>query len=406
MTDTTNVAEKITRRDLAEGKIEKVLNSTDLVPVSADSGSVRFEDTIQMANTAKLMATAGPLLPAWLQGNVGGCFGIIMRATELRISPLALAEWSYVVEKGGVQRVSYMSAFFRAIVELRAPIKEHTLKYEILGEGDARRCKVWATFKDELEPREFISEPLSVLRPKKNDSGQTKGSPLWDRKPEVQMYYDAGRDWARINTPSLVAGMYTPEELKEHGWEDHVGADNAKDVTPSNLKLRLGAAKPERAADLREHVNAAFDEQQSAADGGKALPAAETAAADELESPAAAEGAATTSSPRHPVAAPTNSAPTDIGGAALGQSVTPDDSGNSRQANVVPDRISTGVSGQAAGATTITDSELQAAFDRGKADHLAGKKRSAVPTEWRDDAHRLLSLKWIEGFMDTPGGKR
>ena len=130
---------------------------------------------------------------------------------------------------------------------------------------------------------------------------------------------------------------------------------------------------------------------------------------DKLESPAAAEGAATTTSPRHPVVvAPTNSTQPDTGGAALSQSATQGDREH-RQADIVHDNsIGAGVSGQAAGATTIepTDWELQDAFNRGKADRLAGKKRSAVPTEWRDDAHRRLSLKWIEGFMDTPGGTR
>ena len=403
MTDTITETphEKVTRRDLAEGRIEKVMSDrTELVRIAPDVGGIRYDNVMHMAEAARMMATAGPMLPPWLQGNVGGCFGIILRANELRISPMTLAEWSFVTEKGGVQRVGYVSALFHAIVEMRAPIKER-LRHEIIGEGDERRCKVWATFRGEMDPRIFISEPLGKLRPEKNERGQIKGSQLWERKPEVQLFYDASRDWARINTPEIIAGMYTKEELIDAGFEEGTGSVNAKDVTPtSSLKLRLGAAKPERAADLREHVNRILrvDEQQSAAGESEASSAAQTAVADELESPAAAEGAVTVSPPT-PVTAPTNSAPTDMGGAALSQRADDIEGRGQPHGNAV----SAGVSGQAAGAAIIepTEAELIGAFDRGKADRAAGKKRSAVPTDYRTS--NRLALQWAAGW--TSGGR-
>jgi RecT family len=236
MTDTSTVEEtgRVTRRDLAEGKIEKVMTErTTMVPIS-DFG-LRFENAFQMGEAAKLMATAGPMLPEWLQGNVGGCWGIILRATELGISPLTLANWSYLVENKGVKRVAYESQFYHAIVEARAPIKE-SLQHEILGEGEERRCRVWATFKGETRPKEFMSETLAHLRPAKNEYGKTKGSPLWDRKPALQLFYDASRDWARIHCPHILGGVYARDELEEA--EQHIGPDHAKDVSPT-LRERL-----------------------------------------------------------------------------------------------------------------------------------------------------------------------
>jgi hypothetical protein len=228
-TETNTVDDgRVTRRDLAEGKIEKVMTErTTMVPIG-DFG-LRFENAMQMAEAAKLMATAGPMLPEWLQGNVGGCWGIILRASELGISPLTLANWSYLVDNKGVKRVAYESQFYHAIIEARAPIKER-LQHEIIGEGEERKCKVWATFKGETKPKEFLSETLGKLRPGKNEYGKTKGSPLWDRKPEVQMFYDASRDWARIHCPDILGGVYAREEMEEN--EDHFGPDHARDVSP------------------------------------------------------------------------------------------------------------------------------------------------------------------------------
>lgn len=218
---------RVTRRDLAEGNIGKVMTErTTMVPIS-DFG-LKFENAFQMGEAAKLMATAGPMLPEWLQGNVGGCWGIILRATELGISPLTLANWSYLVENKGVKRVAYESQFYHAIVEARAPIKDR-LQHEILGEGEERRCRVWATFKGATKETSLLSNTLAELRPGKNQYGQTKGSPLWDRKPDVQMFYDTSRDWARLHCPDILGGVYARDELEE---TEQRRVDNARDVSP------------------------------------------------------------------------------------------------------------------------------------------------------------------------------
>jgi hypothetical protein len=306
MTETDVDNGRVTRRDLAEGKIEKVMSErTTMVPIS-DFG-LRFENAFQMGEAAKLMATAGPMLPEWLQGNVGGCWGIILRATELGISPLTLANWTYITEKknqdGSItKRIAYESQFYHAIVEARAPIKE-SLQHEIIGEGDERKCRVWATFKGETKPKEFLSETLGKLRPGRNQYGAIKGSPLWDRKPEVQMFYDASRDWARINCPHILGGVYAREEMEEN--EDHVGPDHAKDVSP---KLRERLRGP--VGEGFEHTKSSIEASIAAATtvdhkrSGKAIPAGPAAAADETSAEAA-------SSPPQPPAPGDGAAPAD-----------------------------------------------------------------------------------------------
>jgi hypothetical protein len=300
MTDTdTTAPERTTRRDLAEGKIEKVMSDkTSLVPMGQDIGGLKFENAMQMAEAAKLMSTAGPMLPPWLQGNVGGCWGIILRATELGISPLTLANWSYVVENKGVQRVAFESQFYHAIIEARAPITTR-LNHEIIGEGDNRRCRVWATFKGEKEPRVWPPDSagdeftLGKLRPDKNQYGAIKGSPLWETKPELQMFYDMSRDWARAYCPDILGGVYAREEFPD-AEEVRIGPDRARDVSPKLAERLRGpvaggegfAGKDKIAQHIDDAMNAAREprrdkKNQSATEHASTLvPAGDAAEVD------------------------------------------------------------------------------------------------------------------------------
>lgn len=241
---------RLTKRDLVEGKAEKaVTDRMSGVPIAA-KGGVDYGSLKDMVDAAKLLSAAGPMIPPWLQGNVGGMFGICMKAQELGISPLSLANWSYVVEQwtpnGKVERVAYESQFFHAVIEQNAPIVGRlNVSYE--GAGDARKCRVWATFKGEAEPRYFPpldADPdqftLGKLRPGLNDKGRRKGSPLWDLKPDLQLFYNMSRDWARMYAPDIIAGMYGREELEEVGFV--AVSEQAKDISP-RLAHRLSIAK-------------------------------------------------------------------------------------------------------------------------------------------------------------------
>lgn len=191
------------------------------------------------------------MIPPWLQGNVGGMFGICMKAQELDISPLSLASWTYTVEQyvngQKVERVAYESQFFHAIIEQRAPLLTR-LQVGYEGEGNKRRCRVWATFKGEKEPRHFPpldADPdqftLGKLHPGHNDKGKVKGSPLWDKKPDLQLFYNMSRDWARMYCPDIIAGMYGRDEMEDAGFT--VASDTAKDVSP-RLAQRLSGTAP------------------------------------------------------------------------------------------------------------------------------------------------------------------
>jgi hypothetical protein len=265
MADDDTPTTPITRRDLVEGNIDKVIEQGKMsVAVSETFGGLHFENALQIAEAAKYMAMAGPMLPPWLQGNVGGCWAIIVRAIELRMSPLTLANWTYEVTNRGVKRVAFESQFYHAIIETRAPLKDR-LHYEILGEGDDRRCRVWATLKGESAPREYVSATLAELRPPVNEYGQIKGSPLWGSKPDLQLFYNASRDFARIYFPDILGGLYEKTEL-----EDQETREPMRDVTPA-LGARLHGVQGEGfsndiATRIEETVEAARTRRKKAAE--------------------------------------------------------------------------------------------------------------------------------------------
>ncbi len=253
-------SDRVTRRDLVEGNAEKVVTERTESVQLFRGGGVDYANLRDMVDAAKLLSSAGAMIPPHMQGNVGMCFANCLRAQELGVSPLALANWSYLVEQWQsgqkVQRIAYESQFFHAIVEARAPITTR-LQVAYEGEGDKRRCRVWATFRGETEPRYFPpldAHPeqftLGKLHPGHNDKGKVKGSPLWDTKADLQLFYNMSRDWARMYCPDVISGMYGRDEMEDAGFAVvSAASDQARDVSPGLLsRLRGNAAALGQAA--------------------------------------------------------------------------------------------------------------------------------------------------------------
>ena len=158
-------------------------------------------------------------VPIHCRGKPGVCFALSMQALEWGLPIMSVINKSYVPRNGGPASDTKASCSHADRKREDAPLIGR-LRFEILGAGDDRRCRVWGTFKGEREPHTYVSEPLSKMHPghstKEVNGTQmkfVKGSPLWDTKPEVQMFYDASRDWARLFCPDVLLGAYSVEEL-------------------------------------------------------------------------------------------------------------------------------------------------------------------------------------------------
>jgi hypothetical protein len=202
---------------------------------------VKFASMLEVMEFAKLMALADTAVPPHLRNKPGSCLAVTIRALQLKMDPFTVANWSYEVEQSirgeKVRRIAYEAGFYNAVILARAPI-EGPLEYEILGEGDARKCKCTFTLRRGHKMISYISETLGKLRPGTNESGNVKGSPLWAKKPEVQMIYNTVRDVARIYFPHVTAGLYTADELADFDDAVTVEAEQPKPGLLQRLQPR------------------------------------------------------------------------------------------------------------------------------------------------------------------------
>jgi hypothetical protein len=245
--------------DKIESKIDHVV--TGSIELSDEGSGIAIKRLVDAMEVAKMMAISKQAVPSFMRGEPGLCYAAVVRAVRWGMDPFFVAEMSYLVNNKGEEKIAFMAQLINAVILARAPIKER-LEHEIIGEGEAIKCRVWGTFKGESKPKEHLSKTLAELRPAKNEYGKTKGSPLWDRKPEVQMFYDTSRDWARIYCPDILAGAYSVDEFEPV---------EPKDVTPERQSLKDRLKSQKRIASPRgfdaAHVDAVIANTAAAAGG-------------------------------------------------------------------------------------------------------------------------------------------
>jgi len=273
MTDASAYEEAQTRSDLIEKRIDRGLAGDILV--SREAGGVSIAKLGEAMEAAKLMAISGPMVPSFMRDQPGVCFGIVWKALHWGMDPFAVAGMSYEVENGRTKErtVAFMSQLIHAVVEARAPIKGRLqVRYE--GEGDDRVCIVGGTFHGEDAPREHRSPRLGDRRPKTQvkqgkfgEYETTPGSPLWQTKPDVQLFYDTSRDWARIYCPDVLLGVYTKEEMADAGFTE-TPAPAAPPPPDNGLHARLSASALARAGfSAGAVVEALADKEPEAKEG-------------------------------------------------------------------------------------------------------------------------------------------
>jgi hypothetical protein len=160
------------------------------------------------------------LLKTELRSNVAVVIGLLDIASRARISPYLLAMKVYV-QKGVL---CFESQAFHALAR---PFLDGGLKGEYLGEGMERSLIIRGRLKGDPYEYTHTSPKLKDLHPgyvTKEVNGENvkyiKGSPLWDRKPDVQLWYDTTRDWVRLHCPEAVLGVYTTDEVESEDFVD------------------------------------------------------------------------------------------------------------------------------------------------------------------------------------------
>lgn len=227
------------------------------VPVNATGTAP--ENLGQLIDYAQYMAKAQQAIPLHLRNNVGACMAVIEISQKGGLSPYMVANKTYIQN----DRLCFESQLFHAFL-MQSGQLHGRLRVRYTGEGDQRRCIVSGLLRGETEPHELTSPTLKELHPghtDKNGKRYVKGSPLWDKKPDVQLFYDTSRDWTRMYCPVAVLGIYTPEEMLETplgpagAIDAPVAPDLHKRLTASSVSREEGH-QPGHAENELAHVAA------------------------------------------------------------------------------------------------------------------------------------------------------
>lgn len=242
---------------------ETARNAYDVVPVGPRGASPNTLD--QQVSYADAMARANTAIPAHLRKNIGACLAIVDIATRSNLSPFMLANKTYVQN----DRLCFESQAIHALIENSGVLQSRLrVKYTGKIEDGTRACTVEGLLKGETSPHIHHGGTLAQLHPGyshkvgdakfgkkisyaegqklKAAAGDEKvpglfvnGSPLWDRKPDVQLAYDAVRDWGRLYTPGALMGIMDQYEMQESGVEE------MKEINPveENVLRRLPGAQ-------------------------------------------------------------------------------------------------------------------------------------------------------------------
>ena len=205
-----------------------------LIPVGPRGVSPK--DFAQLVDRAKFMAAAKEAIPAHLRSNVGMCIAIHEMALEWGFRPYGVANLCYVVNN----RLGFEAQLFVAVINQHAGLTQR-LRPSYEGEGDERICIVRGHFRGEVDPCEYRSPKIGTISP--------KNSPLWKQDSDRQLWYYSARAFARIYCPHILLGIFGSDEIVDN---PHIGADQAKDITPG-LHEKLSAS--ERPAEGFQHGN-------------------------------------------------------------------------------------------------------------------------------------------------------
>lgn len=255
----------------SERESRSLITAAESIPVgNVGAMPVNFA---QQVDYAQYMAKANAAIPPHLRGNVGACLAVMDIAQRAGgLSPYMVANKTYVQNDS----LCFESQLFHALAE-KSGLLKGKLRVSYDGEGDERTCTVTGYLAGEDEPHTYTSPALKDLHPghtEKNGRKFVKGSPLWDRKPDVQMFYDTCRDWVRMFAPLATLGIYTPEEI-ERGEQEIM-----RDVTPALTRERVSTA--DRSEGFRDgHVNAELADAMPANRMQEVLPAKEATPAQQ-----------------------------------------------------------------------------------------------------------------------------
>jgi len=234
---------------------------TEIATQQRETAMSSPERLTALMSFADKMAECRVTIPAHLAGKPGDCMAIAMQADRWGMNPFAVAQKTHLING----TLGYEAQLVNAVITSMAPTTGR-LNFEWFGhwerivgkfktltgksgkpyqapawsQADEAGCgvRVWATLRGETEPRvlELLLQQATV-----------RNSTLWASDPKQQLAYLATKRWARLYTPDVILGVYTPDELEQRAPIDvtPVRVDESASAA-DRLKSRIAGAAPQQ----------------------------------------------------------------------------------------------------------------------------------------------------------------
>jgi hypothetical protein len=163
-----------------------------------------FAEALEMA---KLLASGIGVRP-FMRGNVSACMMVVQQAVRWGMDPYAVANKAYYVN----DQVAYESQLIAALINTSNEIVGR-LKIEYEGDAvgkvgeESLVCRVRGRLAADPDDERVMEQALKTVK--------IRNSPLWTVNPKLQLAYHTQRSWARLFTPEVLLGIYTPDEIQD-----------------------------------------------------------------------------------------------------------------------------------------------------------------------------------------------
>lgn len=189
------------------------------VPKSGEFGSTeQFEHTQRVA----LALSKSDLVPKEFKGNVPNTIIALEMAARIGASPLAVMQNLHIIHG----KPGWSSTFI--VASINSSSRFESLQYEMSGEKgtESRACVAWAIDKGTKSPTGVITiqqhreagikvyeGPEVTMKMAKLEGWIDKPGSKWKTMPELMLRYRAAAFFGRLNTPDIMMGMQTHEEV-------------------------------------------------------------------------------------------------------------------------------------------------------------------------------------------------
>lgn len=229
-----------------------------------------FDEAYRFANA---MANMNQGVRKHLRGQPEMCLMVTMQALETGVSPLALANKSYVVN----DQLAYESAVYAGLVITSGVIDGEMIEYSWEGEPfTTRRCTTTMKLRSSGRVITYTTPETQKIKP--------KNSPLWQTDEDRQLGYYAVRAAARLHFPHVLLGFVAVDDVLE--TPDPSEPKPPKPTTQQALDRLAGpAAEPQQTEPAAEEKPKRAQRKATEQKAAEKQPAAAVTPANVMQQP-------------------------------------------------------------------------------------------------------------------------